>query len=242
MLCVFVVWVVNLPAAWDVILSFCGLAFFGWLAFVRLNDDEVRRVPEPKRALARDNLRLLDNYFLVAFLFFIVSLGMDYGIHNVTLLGDFFNVQQATSFLILAVGTTGAFGLALIVMPMVFARGIGQRGKGLADLVLPSLGLVFSFTVCAAINVIFLLYLLPHLDGMQIGGQLILVSEIASWFGAYVNWKYWESGRLFSILGILQFATAIMFMVGVALNLPLFYGPETFQTVAKVVTITTTVT
>jgi hypothetical protein len=233
-------WLVSLPVAWDVIQLFCGLSFFGWLGFIRLNDDEIRRVPEAKREKARDNLRLLSNYFFVSFGFYVICAIADYLIHNNTLLGDFFNVERATPILILTVGTTGVFGLVLLVTPMAVARGIGQRGRGLGDISPPPIGLVLSSTVPASINIIILLYLLPHLNSLMYGGQLLLATNAVSWLGTYLNWKYWESGRLTSLLGILQHAGPISFVIAVILNLPLFYT-STFI-VTSVVTITTTTT
>ena len=228
----FLSWLVSLPVAWDLIQLFCGLSFFGLLGFIRLNDEEVRRLPRKKRDKARENLMLLGNYFFVSFGFYVICAIADYLLHNHPLLNAFVDVQQAVPSLTITVGITGLFGLVMLVAPMTYARGIGRRGKGLADIVPMPIRVVLAMTYPLAFNTIVLLSLLPYLQTLYFAGQLILVMTVISYFGTYLLWRSWVCSRiipwnytrLFALMGYaLSLLGPTAFFIILWLHLPLGY-------------------
>jgi hypothetical protein len=214
-----------LPAAWDVIILLTGLSFFGWLGFIRLNDEEVRRIrSKQKKQIARDNLRTLSNYFFVSFGFFIIAVVADYLLHNPGLLGSFVKVDQADPVLVLTVGLAGFFGLLLLITPMAVVRGIGLRGKGLGDIHPPPSGLVIITSYPVAWNLLFLCLVLSHLNQLLLGGQVILAAAGISFIGTFVVWRYWNVIHQWFLLGMLLQGIGLLAVgIAFALGLPTYY-------------------
>jgi hypothetical protein len=229
-------WALALPSAWDVIQLLCGLSFFGWLAFARLNDAEISRIkPNEKREKARKNLRTINDYFIGSFGFFAIAAFADWALHNTTLLASGIlgpllgHSQEVVMRLVIGVAISSVFGLALLVYPMLTVRGIGQHGKRLEDMNPRPVGAVLITVYPAAINVWLLLAAISTSGRLLIGGWLVWGGILAAFVGTYMTWKYSRDlTSLKPLLPLLLSCTGwLTYMVVIGLHLPLSMTTQT---------------
>ena len=111
------------------LIEFFGFAaIFGWLAFARLNDEEITKIRtrphegkdtrEERQARAKANLYALGNYFLIAFLCYSIAGISDYLYwHTHHQLGVF--LTQDVMFAV----TLTSFFFATLILPVPFIEG-----------------------------------------------------------------------------------------------------------------------
>jgi hypothetical protein len=174
-------------SAWDLIQCFLALSFFGWLAFARLNDAELREISSEKLEWAWRNLHVTNGYFFISFVFFIIAAAADYLLHHPTIFGS----GGLVSYLIILVATAFLFGLIMLVSPMLIVHGIGTRGRDLGDIDPPPVKITAFAAYCAAGNTFMLVPLIYHFSTLLTGGQLVLVEATVSYLSPYLVLKSW---------------------------------------------------
>jgi hypothetical protein len=121
------------------LIEFFGVAsLFGWLTFAALldTDRQLKGLSAAKKKRATDNRVILNDLFIISFLFFSASGVLDYLLHHLTLSsGIALLVPQPLAL----VGTLDTFvvGMLLLVAPVWYEQRIAGQGKTLGDVRLP---------------------------------------------------------------------------------------------------------
>jgi len=196
----FLAWLVLLPVAWDGIEVLAGLAFFGYLTFGALNNDQLELIEDlKKRRVARRNLRKIGSGYTISFIFFLLCGACDLLLHNYLHMAGLLspigiNLDPSWSPRLTAfVVVTGFFGLVMLFYPMVMVYHLGDEEDALVTMK-PASFMRLLMTSCSLMgNTLVLLLILLHITALLPAGQLLLACLFVSYASTYYTWHQWDN-------------------------------------------------
>ncbi len=176
------------------LIEFFGVAsLFGWLTFAALldTDRQLKGLSAAKKKRAMDNRVILNDLFIISFLFFSASGILDYLLHHRTLSsGVALLVPEALAL----VGTLDTFvvGMLLLVAPVWYQQRIARQGKTLADVRLaPTLMILWLFGTAVLSSTVVWTAGFSSAEGFY----EFMALGVVPFIGLVVGLKYWDDHR-----------------------------------------------
>lgn len=193
---------IPLVQFFDLITFFGVAAIFGWLGFASLHHSELKEIDAKKRERARRNLYVVNDYFLIAAIFFSLSACTDYGMHHPELLFPFTgpNPDLAHAFLG-PVSVTFGCGILMLIAPVWAIRSIGRKGRDLGDIYPPPFRMVMGIAMVAVGNTLTWTTLFAGVVSVNIR-ILCILAAVVSYIVTYDWLKKWnvKSNRLINLI------------------------------------------
>lgn len=198
--------------AFDIIQYFSVAALFGWLTFARLTDVELKRVPKQKRKIAKKNLILINQFFIIAFLFFAISALADYVLHHLTISMGVEMLFRPTDVLVVLL-VTFLTGMGMLIAPIAYIQAIGRLGKHLGSFELAPFGYTFGFLFLTTTTSLLMWTGATNSTPLF---YLLLASGCVPYIGLYLALRYWYK-RLSIVVGLVMILWPVYLVGGLVL-------------------------
>ena len=192
------------------LITFFGVAsFFAWLAFARLSDGDISRLVWWKQQIGRDNLCIINDYFLVSFVFWCITAVADYAYHCPKLPIANTTILNHNLVLLVLVGIFSLFGLFTIVHPMIYIRQIGKGANDISTIkpapVADAIATWFLSSICALALVFMAAYGDPSAKTVEVLSSVLLA------YGTYLSLVYWKEEDRLNNIGFWLMVSPIIF-------------------------------
>jgi hypothetical protein len=180
-------WLLTLVQTFEVIALFGSLAFFSWLTFQKLFDDDIKTLDsEDDKRKGRANLQTIKGYFFASSMFFFVAATLEWAVTQQTM--PLYNNSALVDLEVL----TGVFGFLTFVAPIWIVQEMGKNAQTFAQIEPPAVSnTLFIGFICLANSVVFLLRGILTYSTLSPVELIIFYCVFLSYFGALILFENW---------------------------------------------------
>ncbi len=199
--------------AFDIIQYFSVAALFGWLTFSYMTETNLRDIPKRKRKIAKENLIIINQLFILSFLFFALAAISDYLLHHLTISGGvelLVHYNEAIVWLAVSFLT----GLGLLIAPIAYILAVGKSGKHLGSFELPRLVFIFGFLLMATASTGLMWTTVTFSTNLFL---LFFASGFVPYCGLGLALRFWKQSHKLMAMGIVLILWPVILIFGLAL-------------------------